>query len=42
MGSREGSLLTRFLTSPPGLRAEVVGIGSNKEALFNQREKINS
>lgn len=42
MGGREGSLLTQFLTSPPGLRAEVVGIGSNKEALLDQRKIMSS
>lgn len=42
MGSGEGSLLTQFLTSPPGRRAEVVGRGSNKEALFDQRKIMSS
>lgn len=42
MGGREGSLLTQFLTSPLGLRVEVVRIGSNKEALFDQRKKMSS
>lgn len=42
MGGGEGSLLTQFLTSPRGLRAEMVGIGSNKEALFDQRKLMSS
>lgn len=42
MGGGEGSLLTQFLTSPPGRRAEVVGRGSNKEALFDQRKIMSS
>lgn len=35
-------ILTQFLTSPPGRRAEVVGRGSNKEALFDQRKIMSS
>lgn len=38
----EGSLLTQFLTSPPGLRAAVVGTGGNKDTLLDQRKILSS
>lgn len=41
-GAQGGLPLTQFLTRPPGLGAEVVGIGSNKEALSDQRKKTSS
>lgn len=38
----EGSLLTQFLTSPPGLRAALVETGGNKDTLFDQRKIMSS